>query len=285
MKKSLVPVFILIFLIAAYILVFPLFEKARNPVKKVQGRGLILPPIVMRLLSLEFKTVTADFLFARAAQYYGGKIENQEAATRGDLQWLYSNLVVITELDPYFEDAYYFGSAILTWDGGMYNEANALLKKGMKARNWDWQLPFFLGFNKFYFLKDNKGGADYLLEAAGRRGAPHFLPTLAARLYQQAQNTSVAIAFLKSFYEIEKNQKIRRLYSVRLDALEKIMTIEKAAANYQKSMKRRPLNLKVLVRAGYLKEIPADPYGGIFYIDKDGSIKTTSKMAFTQQPQ
>ncbi len=284
MKKNLIPVVILILLIAGYVLIFPSVDQSRTPMKKIQTRGMILPPVVVKLLSLEFRTVVSDFLFARASQYFGGKIEYHEPATASDLRWLYSNLIVITDLDPYFEDPYYFGNAVLTWDAGMYHEANTLLKKGTEARTWDWQLPFFLGFNKFYFLKDNKAGADYILEAAKRPGAPDFLPTLAARLYHQAQNTGIAIAFLKSFYQTEKSEQIKKLYAVRIDALEKILTIENAVAEYRKKIKRLPPNLSALVQAGIIKEVPQDPYGGTFYIDKDGSIKTTSKLAFKPRP-
>ena len=285
MKKISIPVVILLLFITGYLLIFPSIDKARIPAKNIQARGLILPPTVMKLLSLEFRTLIADFLFARASQYFGGKIEYHDPATGSDFRWLYSNLIVVTDLDPYFEDPYYFGNAIFTWDAGMYNEANALLKKGTEARTWDWQLPFFLGFNKFYFLKDNKAGADYILEAAKRPGSPDFLPTLAARLYHQAQNTGIAIAFLKSFYQTEKSEQIKKLYAVRIDALEKIMTLEKAVAEYRKKMKRLPPNLSALVQAGIIKEVPLDPYGGTFYIDKDGSIKTTSKLAFRPKSQ
>lgn len=285
MKKSFIPVIILLLLIAGYVLIFPSVDRVRTPMKKIQARGMILPPVIMKLLSLEFRTIIADFLFARASQYFGGKIEFQEPTTASDLRWLYSNLTVITNLDPYFEDPYYFGNAVLTWDAGMYKEADALLKKGTEARTWDWQLPFFLGFNEFYFLKNNKTGADYILQAAKRPGAPNFLPTLAARLYHQAQDTGIAVAFLKSFYQTEKSEQIRKLYAVRIDALEKILTIEKAVAAYRKKTKRLPPNLEVLVRSGVLGEIPSDPYGGKFYLARDGSVKTTSKLAFRPKPQ
>ena len=132
MKKISVPVMILLLFITGYLLIFPSVDKVRIPAKKIQARGLILPPAVMKLLSLEFRTIIADFLFARASQYFGGKIEYHEPATVSDLQWLYSNLMVITDLDPYFEDPYYFGNAILSWDAGRYNEANNLLKKGQR---------------------------------------------------------------------------------------------------------------------------------------------------------
>ena len=270
---------VLLALIIVYALAFPVVDRYRSDAKNAQSRGLILPPLVVKLLAMEYKTVTADFLFARASQYFGGKITRQEAATSIDMQWLYSNLIVITDLDPYFEDPYYFGNALLTWGVGMYAQANRLLEKGVRARTWDWQLPFYLGFNKFYFLNDNAGGAEFIKIAAQRPGAPSFLTTLAARLYQQGQKTEIAVAFLQGVIESERDERLKVDYAMRLDALKKILYLERASIAYRKKTGKLPKDLTVLQRDGFISSIPADPYGGMFYIDKDGSIKTTSKMA------
>ena len=276
MRKLLV---VLLALIIGYALAFPVVDRYRSDAKNAQSRGLILPPLVVKLLAMEYKTVTADFLFARASQYFGGKITRKEAATSIDMQWLYSNLIVITDLDPYFEDPYYFGNALLTWGVGMYAQANRLLEKGVRARTWDWQLPFYLGFNKFYFLNDNAGGAEFIKIAAQRPGAPSFLTTLAARLYQQGQKTEIAVAFLQGVIESERDERLKVDYAMRLDALKKILYLERASIAYRKKTGKLPKDLTVLQRDGFISSIPADPYGGMFYIDKDGSIKTTSKMA------
>lgn len=280
MKMNIITIIILLLFISVYMMSFPKIDNVRKPVSNIQARGMILPPLVNKALSLEYRSVIAEFLFLRASQYYGEKIASKERLTMSDMWWLYRNLIVITELDPYFEDPYYYGNALLTWETGMYNEANTLLRKAINTRTWDWQLPFFLGFNTFYFLKDNKAGADYLLIAAKRPGAPKFLPTLAARLYYQAQNTEIALSFLKDFYESEKNEVIRNLYAVRINALEKILMVEKAVTEYRRKTKQLPSSLDILVHSGLLKQIPRDPYGGQFYLDKDGSVKTTSKLAF-----
>lgn len=268
----------IIVLIIGYALIFPSFEKSRYPVKEEQARGLILPPPVVKLLALEFKTITADYLFARASQYYGGRSFRSTAWTKSDYGWLYNNFLVITELDPYFQDPYYFGNAIFTWGAGEVNEADALLERGMNARRWDWQLPFFLGFNKFYFLHDNKAGADDLLIAAKRPGAWDGLPMLAARLYANAGRTANAIDFLEVFSRNENNVNIKVNYEIRLDALRGISDIEKAVSRYKLKMNKLPKNIHILVKSGLLATIPKDPYGGEFYLDKDGSVKTTSNL-------
>jgi len=275
----------LVLFISLYALIFPVFEKQRYPVKMDQARELILPPFVVKVMSLEFRTVTADFLFARTSQYYGGRSYRPGTWSKSDYRWLYNNLIVATDLDPYFEDPYYFANAVFTWSANDYNNANSLLARGTAARTWDWQLPFYLGFNKFYFQHDNKGGADDLLIAAKRPGAWVSLPTLAARLYSNAGRTENAIDFLQIFSKNETNLKIKASYEIRLDALKRILYLERAVSRYKDKNGRLPRNIQALVRSGIINNIPEDPYGGKFYLNRDGSIKTTSKLALPANPE
>jgi len=241
---------------------------------------MTLPPVVIKLLSLEFRNIVADFMFVRASQFYGGKVEKKEASSRDDWEWLYRNLDVVTELDPYFQDPYYMGNGLLTWDAEMYKEANSLLQKGTDKRTWDWWLPFLMGFNKFYFLGDNKGGADDLLLASERPGAWPILPQLASRLYYSEGKTGTAISFLTAFWENERDENVRRGYEVRIEALKRILFLEEAVKRYREKTGETPKKLKQLLDEGVISDIPADPYGGAFYLDPAGAIKTTSKLAF-----
>lgn len=278
--RSLKPALFFALLLMGYTAIFPSFENARKDVRLGEVKGLTLPPFVVKLLSLEYRSIAADLHFVRASQFYGGKVDSLEKATKNDWIWLYSNLWIATELDPFFEDPYYLGNALLTWDAGMYNEANKLLQKGMDAREWDWYIPFAIGFNKFYFLNENKEAADYLLKANERPGAWPYLPNLAARLYNKEGRTEAAVAFLINFWKNEKNEKMKKDYEIRIDALRKILFLEKAVAGLKDKTGALPHNLEELISKGIIKEIPKDPYGGVFYLEKDGSIKTTSELAF-----
>jgi tetratricopeptide (TPR) repeat protein len=284
MRRKFSPYLFFLTLLAVYALTFSQAERAWNPVQNIQSKGIILPPLATRLISLEFKSIVADFLFARASQYFGGKIETRELTDRNDMQWLFNNLFVITDLDPYFEDPYYFGNALFTWDVGMVKEANFLLQRGTEARSWDFQMPFYLGFNKFYFLHEYREAADYLLIASRRPGAYAFLPTLAARLYNQAGKTESAIVFLKVFLENERDKRIRQSLEIRLDALQKMLFLERAVVQYRDRLGIMPRSLDSIIQARIIDSIPPDPYGGKFYLDKDGSIKTTSKLVIMSNP-
>ena len=170
------------------------------------------------------------------------------------------------------------GNGFLAWDAGMIKEANILLKKATDARYWDWMFPFYLGFNNFYFLGDNKTGAEYLRIASQRPGAWDFLTTLTARLYYMEGKTATARAFMEKMWENESDPKRKKFYLARLDVLNKIFFIEKAVDVYEKLVGIPLGDLKTLVTTKIIKAIPRDPYGGSFYIDKDGSIKTTSNL-------
>lgn len=280
MKTGRGTIFLLIFLVSSYALIFPSFEKARKNVLMGEVKGFNLPPLVIKFMAFEFKSIAADLHYVRASQFYGGRVNRLADATRDDWAWLYTNLWIATELDPYFQDPYYLGNAFLTWDAGLYVQANKLLKKGMDARTWDWTLPFYIGFNKFYFLNEPKEAADYLLKAYERPGAIPYLPNLAARLYQREGRTQAALAFLVNFWENERDEKLKKSYEIRIDALRKILSLEKAVVMYKEKNGKQPEKLEELVKTGLIKEVPKDPYGGTFYIRGDGVIETTSKLAF-----
>ena len=139
-------------------------------------------------------------------------------------------------------------------------------------------LPFYIGFNHFYFLQENEKAAFYLMDASKRPGAPSLLPQLAARLMYKANRTENAIIFLQEMIKRTDDESIRKQYETRLNALKAILFLERAATVYQDRFKKPPEKPDDLIAKNIIKEIPQDPYGGEFYIDKDGSIKTTSEL-------
>ena len=154
----------------------------------------------------------------------------------------------------------------------------------MDHRTWDWQLPFFYGFNQFYFLNRPREAAVYLQKAYQLNPENEFLPTLIARLYYQADATEVAIEFLEEMIRNSKSEKLRQWMTIRLEALRIVAFLEDALDSYEQRFQRRPQNLEALVADGIIKAIPPDPYGGTFYLDERGRVRTTSKFAQTRKP-
>lgn len=252
---------------------------ARASLRMEESNGFLLPSAVGRVMALDYKNLLADFLFFKMYTYYGSKIIRKEKLSREEWGWLYRSADTATDLDPYFLDPYYLGSMSLTWEANMHQEANALLEKAVRYRTWDWTLPFYLGFNYFYFLHDNEKAGEYLMEAAKRpERSGDLVPNLAARLAYKGKQTENSVMFMEEILKKTDDEKIRFVYELRLNALRRILYLEKASNLYKKKYGRFPRDLNQLIIEKFIKEIPNDPYEGEFYIDSDGSIKTTSDL-------
>jgi len=161
----------------------------------------------------------------------------------------------------------------------LIREANELLEKGTRYRDWDWKMPFFLGFNYFYFLQDNNKASEYMMEASRREGSGRVISTLASRLAYEGNRTENAIYFLREILKNTDDPSIKHEYTFRINALETILSLEQAVKKYKKIYGRTPDNLNKLVERKIIPALPRDPYGGELYIDQQGNVKTTSDLA------
>jgi len=216
--------------------------------------------------------------------YFGSFVgaEDRSVANSPEYLEMYRILKAAVKLDPYNMDAYYFAQASFTWELGRIKAVNSLLKYGMKYRNWDYQLPFYAGFNAAFFLRDYAEGARLMKIAAERSGSPLFTK-LAARYFYQARETELGIVFIKAVLRQTKDENLRKTYSIRLEALQAVHEIESAIVAYRKKYGHSPESLNDLVQSGTLSKIPDDPYGGHFHIVDGNSVVSTSNFAFANR--
>jgi hypothetical protein len=240
--------------------------------------SILLPSPVLKITSLEFKELASDLLFIRALIFDGSTYERKERPRMKawEWQWLHQLFTASTDLDPYFFDPYFVANARLTWEGGMINETNALLEKGARYRDWDWMLPFFIGFNHFYFLRDNAAASQYLSEAAKRPGPSASLASLASRLAYKEKKTENAIIFLEVIARKTEDEKLKKEFETRLKALKIRLFLERAVVSYKQKYHALPSDINKLVTKGIITEIPADPYEGAFSLSATGEITATS---------
>lgn len=242
---------------------------------------MLLPSKEMtRVVSFGNEILAAQLIFYNS-MFFVGSLEKPPSLEA--LRELYHTLDTVTYLDPYNMDGYYFANGLLSWNPSLLEPLNKLLRRGMAHRPWDWQLPFFYGFNQFYFLKRPKEAAVYFERAYQLNPKNTFLPTFIARLYYQADATKAAIAFLEEMIRTTENEKLRGFMLVRLEALQAVSLLEDAVKLYVNTYGTHPRNLEDLVDRGLLKDIPSDPYGGEFYLDEKGRVRTTSKFAYAHK--
>jgi hypothetical protein len=236
------------------------------------------------LVAGRFKTQLANGWVTRVLFYYGSlvDVENNRFRATPEFYNMYKFLQAALALDPYNMDAYYFSQAAFTWGLGRVKEVNALLEHGMKYRTWDYWLPFYAGFNASYFLHDYEEGARFMEIAAERSG--NSLPTqLAARYFYQAHETELGIIFLKTVLKQVRNENLRKVYETRLAALMAVREIETASKAFREKFGYSPEKLDQMVKTGFLVQIPDDPYGGRFFLGKDGLVESTSQFAFVDK--
>jgi hypothetical protein len=158
----------------------------------------------------------------------------------------------------------------------MAKEANLILSKGSRYRDWDWMLPFFIGFNDFFFLQNDKEASEYLMEASRRPGGDPMLASIAARLAYKEKRTETAIYFLEEIAKKTEDRGLKKYYEKRIRALRSILFLDNAVSEFKSRFHRIPTTLDELVSRNIINQVPKDPYGGTYYIAKEGNIKSTA---------
>ena len=244
--------------------------------------GYVPSAEVLRVAVGDHKLLVAQAAVVKVLVYFGTlveKLNNNKIVLPAEHLNMYKTLQTAVKLDPYNSDAYYFAQAAFTWEVGRAQEVNLMLDYGMKYRTWDFTLPFYAGFNAAYFLKQYEPAAKYMKKAAEISGNP-LLTNLAARYFFESDKSELGIKFLEMMEKSTKDEQVRKLYHVRRTALVAISTIQGAVNKFKEHNGRLPVRLEELIAQNIMSQLPEDPYGGSFYLDNLGGVRTTSKFAY-----
>lgn len=273
----------LLLLCGFYLALLAPFTRAMAHKPYAEKLGAVPRPEVLQALFPDYQELVGASLLTRVFLYFGALVEAiddpRQLAKTTDYPAMSRAVHGALRLDPYNADGYYFGQAVLAWDVGQYRLANELLEYGMRYRTWDWQLPFFAGFNYAYFLKDRPAAAAMYMRAGELSGQTMF-KTLAGRYLQEAGETQLAIDYLRTMVAEARDPAVLRALQLRLAAFEAVLAIEQARDRFAAERGSLPASVEALVAAGYLPTVPVDPYGGRFYLDDSGQVVSTSKFAF-----
>ena len=234
---------------------------------------------LLKLVGADFQPLIAQFAVTKVMFYYGSLVDESfnRNGDRPEYYQMFKTLEKAIKLDPYNMDSYYFAQATFTWGLNRAADVNRLLIYGMKYRDWDYWLPFYVGFNASYFLHDADTAAKYLQRAAEISGSKTYA-SLASRAYYLSGKTGLAIAFVETMLMNTNDKMTHSLYAKRLTALRAIQQIEIARDTYVARNGVRPKTLKDLLSVGLLERVPVDPYGGTFFFDETGKVLTTSQL-------
>lgn len=245
-----------------------------NAQPKLQQVILLPSGEFLRIASLGYRELMADVLWLQAIQMMGDRTLTEESGHR-----LYQILDRITTIDPKFVRAYEAGSQALCMLVVMPEESNRLLEKGMRHNPQQWMLPFLLGINYFFELKDDAKAAEAMAKAARLPGAPERLMRLSAKLFVSAKAPQQAVELLAKAYEETTDDNVRAMLEVRLkeSIVERdIQILEEAIRRYQDLYSQRPKQLQDLIHAGVLGALPSEPFGGYYiYESATGELRSS----------
>ena len=270
-KKSLVLWLVFFSLIATHTVLFTQLQANRDTGKQsLHIRALPLPPSFYTVLTGEFQGLAADFLYLDIAATLGGREKPNLSTTEWD--GLEKMFAVAVTLDPHFTPTFRAVQAYLPWLAKRPEAANRLLTIVSESRNWDWQPPFFIGFNHYFFLNDNKAASIALMDAAKREQAPTALATFGARLAAESGAEDAGIELLTRLLQTKESEFEKKPLQDRIEALRGVKQLKELVARYKAEQGVNPPNLHDLIFLGYVKDLPVNPYYDSYFY-QDGVVR------------
>jgi len=241
---------------------------------------------LLKMMSLEYAPLMADFYWTRAVQFYGNK------HVRGDtnLEQLWPLLDITTTLDPNLLPAYRFGAVFLSQKppsgAGRPDLAIQLIQRGIQANPDFWRLYEDLGFVYYFDLKDYAKASDAFLQGSKRPGALVWMKVMAAKIAADGESYETSVFLWNDIYVTETDPKIKdnaKLHLQLLKAGEDCRQIDLLGDEYEKRTGRRPKRLSELMQAGLLRGMPVDPMGYAYQFDENGKAALNLESPLLEQ--
>lgn len=266
MVSRLLPVWLLAAAIAAVGL------NARLPVLPTarSEATLALPPAIAARLTAGYRNMVAVISWVRLLDYYGGT----ESARR-NYAFIARDLETIVAMNPRFESAYYMGGVAVPWATGNTHLSRRLLARAMRVFPDDWQWPYYMGFNCYWFDHDRAQAARYLTRAAQIPGAPPIVASLALRMQVTGHNLDTALAVIDQLLHRKQDAAMRAT----LETQRKAILTEQVLRRLDAVLARLPADGQgPLARlARYHVPVPARlPDGGHVTVNTQGRLVSSA---------
>jgi hypothetical protein len=266
------PLFLL--LLFSYGVLFSLQEAGFS--ERSQQLAHPLPPTIQKIALGYLRQLGGEMQFIKASVFYGGVKPGRDPLEYAEP--LASHFSVAATLHPQFIDTYFLCQAILPYINNDYARyANKVLEQGMVALPDNFVLPFFAGFNHFYYLDEPLQAARLFHLAAAKPNGPPMLEHLANILSAEGGNIYTALIGLRGMYASEKDEQVKMRYAEEIAAFEKAVTVLVAIQRHEKMTGAPPVALSDLV-PDYLQAIPdigpiftlewQPPHLGVVRVDK-----------------
>ncbi|MGZ5478095.1 MAG: hypothetical protein ACXWGZ_00745 [Candidatus Aminicenantales bacterium] len=274
-RKGAATVLLVLFLLASASAIVALKAVTDRVVRKeLPGSSIIYIPSgkFLKYATFGYRNLAADAIYLWAIQYYTTPTIDDR------FDHLDHIFAIINELDPRYQDPYEVGAMIAVQEARDIQAAFAILDRGAANNPDQWVYPFNAGHIALMTVKDYPLAEKYFAQCMKVPGAPEFVERLRANaIYKKGDLKTSWDTWLDIFKRApdERTKKIASNHLYDVKATIDGAALEEAAAKYRERFGRLPADLEVLVRAGFLREVPKDLDGKDYLYDAaTGKVKT-----------
>jgi tetratricopeptide (TPR) repeat protein len=229
----------------------------------------------LKPVSFGYYNLLSDFVYLWSIQYYGDPIFSPK------MEYLKHTYDIITELDPYYIDAYQTGALFMFYEGRNPKAGLELLDKGIAKNPNEWIIAADAGFYCYMNLKDKPLAIKYFEKVVKIPNAPAQAKRFLAGMHYQIGDKKVAYDLWKEIYETSNKAHIKQIAYQHMHDLKVMVDIEdlkKVIQQYQNQNGKLPLSLEQLHASGLITEIPLNPEGNPYVYDP-----RTGKVEYSQE--
>jgi hypothetical protein len=154
-----------------------------------------------------------------------------------------------------------------------------VLERGTRNVPNRYILPFHRAVNAFLYEGDYALAGRWFEIASRTPGAPAHLKEYVLAMYVKGDTAEAAISFLRHLEtqagDDDSRKGIRN--QIRRAELERdAAQLEEAAGRFRDRYGFPPVALQQLVHDGFVRVVPPDPFGGAYYLDGDGRVRSSA---------
>jgi tetratricopeptide (TPR) repeat protein len=232
---------------------------------EVKVRPLPLSLEFFRKVAVGQDALVSDIIVIMLTQYF------IRPADERDAQWMAHMLDVATDLDRQNLAAWFFARDMMGFREEEMRASIPILRKGMRLFPEAWEFGLWTSL-RYIELGEYDAALETALEAAKIPGAPEAVQRLPAFILQRKGAHDLAIGYLLVLLNQAETDEEKEFIRKRILWIQRAEIIEAAANQYYEKFGSYPRNPEDLVRTGFLKSVPEEPFGYAFRISSKGKV-------------
>lgn len=232
-------------------------------------------PDFAKVMFLGLNAFTADLLFTKAQYYYGSHYIKDRT-----YPLLEQMVKVIIALNPDLKFMIKFAEAAISsmMTPEAIESANSLLKLGHEIYPEDYEFVFNQGYNYYLYLGEMEKAYPLMYEGSRMKGAPENLFWLVSRVATAGGGYKLGYEYTKEKLKAAKDRNMIDQLEKELQHFSNLIMLTETAEKYMQQTGKIPdRKMNDVLKAGLIRKIPDDMFGGEYYFDeKDRKVKTTS---------